>query len=40
MFIGGFAELVASWLTGEVDLDTEELAGVVAELFVSLSRRP
>ena len=40
VFIGGLAELVASWLTGEADLDTDQLAGVVADLFVSLSRRP
>jgi AcrR family transcriptional regulator len=38
-FIGGLAELVAAWLTGEADLDTEELADTAADLFVSLSRR-
>ncbi len=40
VLIGGLAELVASWLTGEVTLDTDELADVAADLFVSLSRRP
>ena len=39
VFIGGLAELVASWLTGEADLDPDQLAGVVADLFVSLGRR-
>ncbi|MET0840089.1 MAG: TetR/AcrR family transcriptional regulator [Marmoricola sp.] len=39
VFIGGLAELVASWLSGEADLDTDQLAGVVADLFVSLGRR-
>ena len=40
VLIGGLAELVASWLAGEVPLDTDELADVAADLFVSLSRRP
>jgi AcrR family transcriptional regulator len=40
VFIGGLAELVATWLSGGLELDPDELAGVVAELFVSLSRRP
>jgi AcrR family transcriptional regulator len=39
-FIGGLSELVASWLTGEVDMDTDELAEAAADLFVALSRRP
>lgn len=40
VFIGGLAELVASWLSGAVVLDPDDLAEVVADLFVSLSRRP
>ena len=38
VFIGGLAELVASWLAGEADLDTDQLAGVIADLFVALGR--
>jgi hypothetical protein len=40
VFIGGLAELVAAWLSGDVDLDPDELAGVVADLFAALGRRP
>ena len=40
VFIGGLSELVATWLAGGVELDPDELAGIVADLFVSLSRRP
>jgi AcrR family transcriptional regulator len=40
VFIGGLAELVAAWLTGDVELEPDDLADVVADLFVSLSRRP
>jgi AcrR family transcriptional regulator len=40
VFIGGISELVATWLAGDVELDPDELAGIVADLFVSLSRRP
>jgi AcrR family transcriptional regulator len=39
VLIGGLAELVASWLTGEVPLDTDQLADVAADLFVSLTLR-
>ena len=40
VFIGGLAELVAAWLSGDVDLEPDALAEVVADLFVALSRRP
>jgi hypothetical protein len=40
VFIGGLSELVATWLAGGVELDPDELAVIVADLFVSLSRRP
>ncbi len=40
VYVAGFAELVASWLTGEVDLSAEQLAETASDLFVSLSRRP
>jgi AcrR family transcriptional regulator len=40
LFIGGLAELVAAWLSGDVALEPDELAEVVADLFVALSRRP
>jgi AcrR family transcriptional regulator len=40
VLIGGLAELVASWLRHEVDMDTDELASAAADLFVALSRRP
>ncbi len=40
VLISGLAELVASWLIGEADLDTDQLAAVVADLFVGLGRRP
>ena len=39
VFIGGLAELVAAWLSGDVDLEPDALAEVVADLFGSLSRR-
>jgi AcrR family transcriptional regulator len=39
VYIAGFAELVAAWLTGEVDLTAEELTATASDLFVSLSRR-
>ena len=39
VYVAGFAELVAAWLTGEVDLTPKELATTARDLFVSLSRR-
>ena len=39
LFIGGLAELVAAWLSGDVALEPDALADVVADLFVSLSTR-
>ena len=38
VYIAGFAELVASWLTGEVDLSPDQLTTTASDLFVSLSR--
>jgi AcrR family transcriptional regulator len=40
VFVGGLSELVATWLSGDVRLDPDELAEVTADLFVSLGRRP
>jgi AcrR family transcriptional regulator len=40
VYIAGFAELVASWLTGEVELSAEQLTDTASDLFISLSRRP
>jgi AcrR family transcriptional regulator len=39
VFIGGLAELVAAWLSDDVDLGPDQLAGVVADLFAALGRR-
>ena len=40
IFVGGLAELVAAWLSGDVELEPDGLADVVADLFVALVRRP
>jgi AcrR family transcriptional regulator len=40
VYVAGFAELVACWLTGEVELSAEQLSGTASDLFISLSRRP
>jgi AcrR family transcriptional regulator len=40
VYIAGFGELVAAWLTGEVDLTADQLTSTASDLFVSLSRRP
>ena len=40
IFIGGLVELVAAWLSADVALEPDELAAVVADLFVALGRRP
>jgi len=40
VYIAGFAELVGSWLTGEVDLTAEQLTATASDLFHSLTRRP
>jgi AcrR family transcriptional regulator len=40
VYIAGLAELVAAWLTGEVDLSAEQLTTTASELFVSLARHP
>ncbi len=37
--IAGFAELVASWLTGDVTLTSEELVETAEDLFAALGRR-
>lgn len=39
VYIAGFAELVAAWLTGEVELTTEQLTTTASDLFSSLTRR-
>lgn len=40
VYIAGFSELVASWLTGDVELSTAELVETAEDLFAALSRRP
>ena len=39
VYIAGFAELVAAWLLGEVDLTADELVTTASDLFLALSRR-
>ena len=39
VYIAGFAELVAAWLLGEIDLTAEELTTTASDLFLALSRR-
>ncbi|MET0997244.1 MAG: TetR/AcrR family transcriptional regulator [Marmoricola sp.] len=39
VYIAGFAELVAAWLTGEVELTPEQLTETASDLFASLTRR-
>jgi AcrR family transcriptional regulator len=39
VYIAGFAELVAAWLTGDVVLTDDELVEAAADLFAALSRR-
>lgn len=39
VYIAGFAELVASWLTGDVAMSGEELVETAGELFAAVSRR-
>lgn len=39
VYIAGFSELVAAWLTGDVSLTADELGETAEELFAALSRR-
>lgn len=39
VYIAGFSELIASWLTGDITLTTAELAETAEGLFAALSRR-
>jgi AcrR family transcriptional regulator len=39
VYIAGFAELVASWLTGDVVMSSDELVETAGALFESVSRR-
>lgn len=39
VYIAGFSELVASWLTGDIELSAEELVETSEGLFAALSRR-
>jgi AcrR family transcriptional regulator len=39
VYIAGFAELVASWLVGEVALTPDELVETAEDLFTALTRR-
>ncbi len=40
VYIAGLAELVASWLTGDVELSAAELVETAEDLFAAISRRP
>jgi AcrR family transcriptional regulator len=40
VYIAGFSELVASWLSGDVELTPAELVETAEGLFAALSRRP
>lgn len=40
VWIAGFAELLATWLTGELDLTRDELVRTAGDLFAALARRP
>jgi len=40
VFVAGLAELVASWLLGEVEMDRDELVHTGSLLFEALVRRP
>lgn len=40
VWIAGFAELLAAWLTDELEVDRDELVQVAGDLFVAVSRRP
>jgi AcrR family transcriptional regulator len=39
VYIAGFAELLAAWLLGEIDLTPDELATTGSDLFLALGRR-
>jgi hypothetical protein len=39
VYIAGFAELVASWMAGEVRLSDAELVETAGDLFAALTRR-
>lgn len=39
VYIAGFAELVASWLTGDVSLTADELVETAGSLFAAVTRR-
>ena len=40
VWIAGFAELVAGWLTGELQVARDELVAVAGDLFAAVARRP
>lgn len=40
VYIAGLAELVAAWLTGEVELTPDQLTATASDLFLSLNHRP
>lgn len=40
VFIGGFAELIASWLSGASEVSSEELVDIATDLFDAVARRP
>jgi AcrR family transcriptional regulator len=39
VYVAGFAELVGSWLVGDVSLSPEELVATAEDLFTALTRR-
>lgn len=40
VYVAGFAELLSTWLDGEVGLSAAELVDTAADLFAALSRQP
>ncbi len=39
LFVGGLVELIASWLSGAVETDPEQLVDIVTRTYVSLAHR-
>jgi AcrR family transcriptional regulator len=40
LYVAGFAELLAAWLSGDVDLAPDDLVETAGALFTAVSRRP
>jgi hypothetical protein len=39
VFVAGLAELVATWLAGELEMTQDELSRTGSDLFTAVSRR-